>query len=174
MNPCSERKPLFVITGAPGSGKSAAVEAFAARRTEFVAFDIDWIMASASGLAGKDIRVNPSTWPAYNAVWFDILRGVSANGRVPVLFAPWNRGDLAVDYLPGWCDEVRFLLLDCDDEIRRARLLERPGWTESMIQEALEDAAVLRSEVAEIIDTDGIKHSEVAVAVLVWLKRETG
>ena len=79
---------LRIITGAPGSGKSTAMERFLRRGSGYVAFDMDWLLVSASALAQRDVQNDPDTWPAYNALWLEIIHAVYRNGVTPVLFAP--------------------------------------------------------------------------------------
>lgn len=161
---------LFVVTGAPGSGKSTAAEAFIQLRTQYLAFDIDWLGVAASNLAGKDIFSDQSTWRPYGALWFEVLHAVLRNGRVPVFFAPNDPSDFESHGLPEWCGGVEWLLLDCDDAIRRERLGRRSGWTAAMVEEALEDARVLREMVPTRVDTARQSPDEVASSILGWLE----
>jgi broad-specificity NMP kinase len=59
---------LHIVTGAPGAGKSTTLAAFLRLKSEYVAFDIDWLAQPASRLAGKDILFDPSTWKPYGEV----------------------------------------------------------------------------------------------------------
>ena len=146
-------RTLYLVTGAPGAGKTATLAEFIGLDSQFIAFDIDWLTVAASNLAGKDIMFEASTWPAYNALWFVILQAIYTNHHTPVLFAPLDPRDLARDGQPSWCDQTEWLLLDCDDDLRRLRLKQRPEWTEARIEEALADARVLRQTIPTRIDT---------------------
>lgn len=161
---------LHIVTGAPGSGKSTTLAAFLELRTPFVAFDIDWLTIPASNLAGNDIIFEPSTWPAYNALWFTILDTVARNHKQPVFFAPTSPDDLVQHHQPLWSGNVRWLLLDCPDDVRRQRLRQRPEWTEPMIAEAIADAASLRQTVALCIDTAAQDPEQVADAIRHWVE----
>lgn len=165
----SGRHTLFVVTGAPGSGKTVATGAFIRLRTPYLAFDIDWLADTASELAGRSIYFDPSTWKPYGALWFEVLRAVYRNGRTPVFFTPGDPGDFASHGLPDWCGGVEWLLLDCPDEVRLQRLHGREGWTERMIQEALDDARYLRKSVLTRVDTALNSPAQVAEAILAWL-----
>ena len=169
MNP---QCPLHIVTGAPGAGKSTSLAAFLHIESDFIAFDIDWLIQSASDLAGQDIHVARSKWQAYNALWLDFLLAVLRNRRSPVLFAPFTPADLR-NLVPPWASEVRWLLLDCPDAIRRKRLEERGRWwTESRIQGALADALYLRSEITEdVIDTNSISPAGTAMGISKWLSK---
>ena len=165
---------LHMVTGAPGAGKSTTLEAFLPLKSPYVAFDIDWLGVPASELAGKDIFFDPSMWRPYGAVWLEVLHAIHKNGKVPVFFAPTSPRDIAQDGQPTWCREVAWLLLDCDDATRRRRLLQRPGWTAAMIEEAIEDAHELRHSVALHIDTAIIEPQAVARTVHAWVAGTNG
>ena len=166
MNP---RYALNIVTGAPGAGKSTSLAAFLELESDFVAFDIDWLIDSASDLAGQDIHFARSKWPSYRSLWLDVLQAIFRNHRCPVLFALWAPTDLG-GLVPPWCAEVRWLLLDCPDAILRKRLEGRDGWIDSRIHEALADATDLRGEITEnVIDTESSTPSATARAIGKWL-----
>ena len=166
-----ERYTIAIVTGAPGAGKSATLVALLALRSDYIAFDIDWLAETASTLAGRDIRFEPATWQPYNALWFAILRAICANHQQPVLFAPLDEKDIANLGRPAWCAAIRWLLLDCDDGLRRQRLAQRPDWTPAMIEDAITDAHVLRQTVTARLDTGTRQPNAVAMAIVKWLQR---
>lgn len=162
---------LHIVTGAPGAGKSTSLLAFIRLHTPFIAFDIDWLTVSASQLAGKDIIDEPLTWPAYKAVWFELLHAVKRNHHNPVFFTPTDPNDMARDGQPEWCRRIEWLLLDCDDQLRRQRLKQRPEWTDAMIEEAIDDATRLRAMVVTHINTGVEAPESVARQIRDWLER---
>lgn len=162
---------IHVVTGAPGSGKTTALAALLRRATPHVAFDIDWLAIPASQLARSDIFFDRATWPAYTALWFEILHSVHKNGKLAIFFAPIDLHDLAAYGQPAWCERVEWLLLDCDDSTRQDRLGCRSGWTAAMIAEAIIDAHVLRGQVTERIDTGRHTPAEVAAAIVLWVEQ---
>ncbi|MEZ4725957.1 MAG: ATP-binding protein [Caldilineaceae bacterium] len=160
---------LYIVTGAPGAGKSTAVAAFLQLTTDSIAFDMDWLATPASLLAGKSIYTDPTTWPPYNALWFEILHTIHRNGKTPVLFAPLDPDDITISGKPSWCREIRWLLLDCDDATRHTRLAARPDWTATMVAEALTDAQHLREQIRHQLDTGHLSPTAVATGILEWL-----
>jgi len=167
------RHTLHFVTGAPGAGKSTTVQAFAAFGTEYVAFDIDWLADTASVVLGKSIYTDASTWEPYSLLWFTVLKMIVMNGKTPVFFTPNDPSDIEKVGLPDWCSGVEWLLLDCDDAVRRSRLGRRAQWTDDMIDEAVADARELRGWIGRKIATDQRPPNEVAAAVLAWLKETT-
>ena len=162
---------LYIVTGAPGSGKSTTLNAFLELHSDYVAFDIDWLADAASGLAGKDIFSDSSTWKPYGVLWFEVLYVVCRNGLTPVFFTPNDPRDIEQNGLPAWCSDIQWLLLDCDDQTRQVRLAQRPDWTAAMIAEAIADALLLRQSIHLQIDTGYVSPKEAAVKILDWLEQ---
>jgi broad-specificity NMP kinase len=72
---------------------------------------------------------------------------------------------------PAWCNRIRWLLLDCADEVRIQRLRDRQ-WQEEQIRDALFDAAELRrSGIDTVIRTDELDQNAVIDAINSWQGR---
>jgi len=163
--------PLCIVTGAPGSGKSTTLKTFLELHSNYIAFDIDWLAEAASDLAEKDIYSDPSTWTPYASLWFEVLHSIYKNGQTPVFFTPNDPQDIEQYGQPAWCSDIKWLLLDCDDQIRRERLVHRPDWTEVMIAEAFADARVLRQAIHLQVDTGLLSPKAIATKILDWLEQ---
>jgi hypothetical protein len=166
MNPI-----LYIVTGAPGSGKTTALAALLQRPNPYLAFDIDWLTITASHLARTDIIFDRTTWPAYNALWLEILHAVYRNGKVAIFFSPFDTNDVEQTGQAIWYQHIEWLLLDCDDVTRQMRLSARSEWSDEMITEALSDAHALRKHILERLDTGTHTPDEVAEAILRWVER---
>jgi len=163
---------LAIVTGAPGSGKSTTLNAFLDLHSPYIAFDIDWLAEAGSGLAGKDIYADSSTWKPYGLLWFEVLHAVYRNGQTPVFFTPNDPQDIEQYGQPDWCRDIKWLLLDCDDQTRRERLVHRSDWTEARIAEAIADAGALRQAIRLQVDTGLLSPKEVAAQILDWLEQD--
>jgi hypothetical protein len=161
---------LYLVTGAPGSGKTAALTALLRQSPPFLVFDIDWLTIPASRLAQRDIIFDTTTWPAYHALWWTILESVYRNGQRAVFFSPLAPGDIPHIVPPAWYDDVAWLLLDCADGTRRARLEQRLAWTTAMIAEAIRDAQGLRAQIEAQVSTDHDTPDAIAHAILQWVE----
>ncbi len=172
MNAASS-KQIFIVTGAPGAGKTTALEALLQLRDQsFVALDIDWLIAAASELAGQDVVFHPPSWRPFRRVWFELLQAILRNHQTPVLFAHINHQDVAELMLPKNII-VRWALLDCSDEARRARVAGRPRMTEAHVRDALKDAVNLRGEQHDlVVDTTELSPAKVAQQLKQWVEQD--
>src|SRR5215475_13332482 len=76
------RAPLFVVTGASGSGKTAILAPLAAAlASDCVAFDADMLLDAAGALS----RGQPIDWPAFHAALLAVAHGIAQSGRPTVL-----------------------------------------------------------------------------------------
>ena len=164
---------LTIVTGAPASGKSSTITELLQLQSKFMILDIDWIADSASRLAGKSIYTDSSTWNPYGELWSDFLHAIYKNSRSIIFFTPNTPTDIENQGALSWTDATRWLLLDCSDSIRKARLDSRVTWTEDRKLEAIEDAQELRSFEMETIDTGKHEPSEVALKVLGFANHHT-
>lgn len=169
-------KNLYFVTGTTGAGKSTTLTNLLQdnQASPYVFFDIDWLADTASGLAKSSIYEDPTTWPPYNALWFEILHSVYKNNKIPVLFCPLDPSDVTEENKPAWCDDIKWLLLDCGDDLIRERLgPDGRNWSDEKITEALEDADELRSAITTHIDSGSLTPDEVSAQVISWITSVT-
>jgi hypothetical protein len=143
------------VLGAPGSGKTAVARHLARLLPGHVVLDWDAFMRPASALAGRDIRHDPGTWPAYRAL---VRVAVDAVATVPaVLLTVGTPAELA-----GWPIST-WLLLDCADSERRRRL--SGAGRQASADDAVRDASQYRALHLPAINTTGRVPLEVAADV---------
>ena len=161
----------FIVTGAPGTGKSSVVKELLSQKPGFIIYDIDWLVEAASKLSGKDVIFDQSVWKDYRSLWFTVLQMALKNSQQVVFFAAIDKGDISelgseISNNTAWC------LLDCDDNTRKVRLEERSNWTSDQSLEAINDAKELREQIEYVINTDTKSISDVAREVRNWIESD--
>jgi hypothetical protein len=160
--------PLFVVTGASGSGKTAVFAPLARLlRGQCIPFDVDWLLDPAGELSGDQ----PIRWPAFRDAWLAVAHGVAQSGMPTVLLGPLIPQHL--DGLPArrWVQDVHFLLLDCPDDLRRERIQARPSWRSRDIEEQAGFGRWLRRNIANRVDTSYGTPEDSAGAIAAWVAR---
>jgi hypothetical protein len=158
-------EPLFVVTGASGSGKTAIFAPLArALAGRCVTFDVDWLLDAAGALSGG----RPIAWPAFWEAWLAVAHGVAQSGMPTVLL-----GSL-MPPLDGrasrqWVGDIHYLLLDCTDDLRRDRIESRPPWRQHDIEKQTAFANWLRSHIPDRVDTSDRTPDDTATAVAAWV-----
>ncbi len=166
--------PLFVVTGASGSGKTAIFPHLVDALPDYAVFDVDWLIDPLGRM--RDGR--PMDWDNFRDTWLSVAHGIAQSGRSTVLLGPFLRTQL--DPLPArqWVGPIHVAVLDCADAARRVRLECRPPWRERKIDEHIDFARHLRAAADIVVRTDDVGPSETAAEVAAWVRgdrdRSTG
>jgi hypothetical protein len=153
---------LSVLTGAPGSGKTASLAAVRDRLAGIVVVDMEAFLDAGSALAGADLRYAADHWPAYTELCRQLVGTVVDSGVECLLLTPLEPREL-----PAWpVGKVTWAVLDCPDAVRRQRLIQR-GMPEDQIEDAVHDAAVLRRLGLPVILSTGTV-AETAARIATW------
>jgi predicted ABC-type ATPase len=161
-------RPLFIVTGASGSGKTAVLAPLARRlQGRCVTFDADLLMDAAGALSGSQ----PINWPAFRDAWLAVAHGVAQSGMPTVLLGPFIPGHLQELPARRWIADIHFIALDCPDELRRARINARPPWRSRDIDEQVEFGRWLRRNIPYLVDTASGTPEETAAAIADWINR---
>jgi hypothetical protein len=135
VDPAAAIEPLFVVTGASGSGKTALFGPLARLLAgQCVTFDVDWLIDPATVLAAG----GPLDWSALRDAWLAVAHGVAQAGMPTVLLGPLIPEHLGRRPSRRWVGEIHFLVLDCSDDVRRERISARPTWRSRDIDEQTE------------------------------------
>jgi predicted kinase len=160
--------PLFIVTGASGSGKTAVFAPLARRlQGRCVTFDADLLMDAAGALSGSQ----PINWPALRDAWLAVAHGIAQSGMPTVLLAPFIPGHLQELPARRWIADIQFIVLDCPDELRRARISARPPWRSRDIDEQVEFGQWLRRNITDRVDTSSGTPQDTAAAIAAWIDR---
>jgi hypothetical protein len=161
----ADRRPVFMITGASGSGKTtvfAPLASMLARRC--VVFDVDWLLDPAQALSGaKTLAELP--WDSFWDAWFSVAHGVAQSGLPAALLGPSMSGRLDEFPVRKWIGEIYWFLLDCSDDAPRARIQARPRWRSRDIDQQIDFGRWLRDNITDQVDTTAMSPEETVRAV---------
>jgi adenylate kinase family enzyme len=151
-------RPLFVVTGASCAGKSTIVAPLARRlQGRCVTFDVD-VLLDAEG-------------PLSESRWLAIAHCVAQSGLPTVLLGPIIPECLDRLAARCWVSDIHVIVLDCPDELRRARINARPPWRSRDIDEQVKFGRWLRSNISDRVDTSSGSPDETAAAIAAWIGR---
>lgn len=156
-------RPLFVLTGASGVGKTTIVVPLQAALPDVNVFDTDALLGLSS--FGEGVH-----WDA----WLNVVYAGAQVGRSTLL-----SGTL----LPEWLEElpardligpVYIAVLHCDDRARSERLRARPEWRQSSSPEFIERhnefANALLDRGWPVFDTTSAAPVDVASSIALWVR----
>lgn len=151
--------PLFVVTGASGAGKSAVLTPLIRKlRGRCVVFDADFLMDTEG--------------PLSNSRWLAIAHCVAQSGLPTVLLGPFIPEHLESLQTRRWVADIHVMVLDCPDELRRARINARPPWRSRDIDQQVEFGRWFRRTFDDRVDTSSGTPEKTADAIVAWVERQ--
>ena len=160
-----------MLTGAPGSGKSALADILRELAPGVAVIDMDDFLEPAGSLTRVDLRSDEarSLWPAYNDLCLTMVATVVQSGVDCVLLTPLTPDEVDGSGVRATLPTtIQWGVLDCADGVRLDRLRRR-GATEAMVDDAISDAADLRAIGCLVIANDGDVR-DAAVRVQEWIE----
>jgi hypothetical protein len=155
--------PLFVITGASGTGKTTVTGPLRRLLPECVVFEGDPIS-----------QVAALGWNVFRDTWLRIACEVALSGRPTVLCTSLMPGDLEALPARKLLGPIHFGNLDCPDDVLAARLRARPSWRHSNTEEVIVThqrfAAWLREHIDPTWDTSALTPEETAGRIAAWVR----
>ena len=167
------RLPLFVVTGASGSGKSTICLALAGRLRECVVLESDilWGVVPASPDDG---------YRGYANTWLRLVKNIHQSGRPVALFGTATPETLESCAERRYLGPIHYLALVCDDDVLAARLQARPTWREAgsaafvaemqTFNRWLFDHAATTQPPMTLLDTGGSTLQHSAAIVARWVR----
>jgi len=154
--------PLFIVTGASGTGKTTITEPLRHALPAGDVFDTDIIL-----------QVAALGWDTWRNTWLRLAHAIALNGRVTVLcgsLTPDQLEPLPARKLVG---PIRFCNLDCPDTVLADRLRRRPAWRGTSTEDAIDRhqrfAAWLRANIQPCYDTSQLTPAETAERIATWI-----
>lgn len=155
--------PLFVVTGASGTGKTAITEPLRPLLPGCLVFETDVIL-----------HVAALGWDTWRNTWLQLAHAVALGGQATVLTGSFTPDQL--EHLPArkLVGPIHFALLDCPDDVLAGRLRARPAWrgtsSEAKITEHQRFAAWLRASITPCFDTSTASAADVAGQIAAWVR----
>jgi len=165
--------PLFIVTGASGSGKTVACLSLVNSLPECVVLESDilWRAEFATPEIG---------YASYRDVWLRLAKNIGQNGRPVVLCGSAIPEQYEKQPERRYFSALHYIALICDDETLTQRLKMRPQWRESgspqFIEEMLNFNRWLRENAGSttppmsLLDTTGKSVEETSKAVAEWVR----
>lgn len=132
------QQPLFIISGASGTGKTTVCLSLVSKLKECVVLEQDILWGMVPATLEDNYR-------SYRNVWLRIAKNIGQSGRPVVLCGT------AIPEQFEECPERRYfsilyyLTLVCDDDLLVERLQHRPEWRQTHTIEFLEDMVQFNS-----------------------------
>jgi hypothetical protein len=160
------RLPVFVVTGAAGSGKTALRQPLIDALPECAVFDANWLYDSTRRMSLPDSM----DWTSFRDAWLAVAHGVAQGGRATVLIGTFLPSEMAVLPARRWIGDIHFAALDCADDVRLERLASRSDWRRRDVDEELAFASLVRSSVEPAVRTDSQPPDAVAAELAAWVR----
>jgi hypothetical protein len=170
-------QPLFIVSGASGTGKSTVCQLLTGRYQEAVLLESDILWRAEFNKPEDNYR-------EYFDTWLRVCKNVSQSGKPVVLFGagvgvPENMEDCIERR---YFSEIKYLSLICSDEILAERLLQRPEWRGTRDQAFIEEHQRFNQWFINynrdnnkpsitILDTSDKPVEETAKEVEVWIRK---
>ena len=162
------RVPLFLLSGAPGAGKTVLASHLVKLARSLVVLEMDALLEDGC-LLGIPIASPEAApiWPAYNRLWLRLTAVIRRCGVPVLLLSPLLPPEVEAADTGLRNGPVKWALLDCAPG-EQARCLRARGWRRTDIEDAIHDAEQARRAIDTVFRTDVTSPDDVARQVLAW------
>jgi predicted kinase len=167
------RLPLFVVTGASGTGKTTVALRLAAEMRDYVWMESDILWRPEFDAPQEGYR-------SFRNLWLRMAKNIGQAGRPVVLIGSGTPEEFEVCAERRYFSELRYLALVCDEDTLVDRLAARPDWRKSASPEFIARMRSfngwLRQNAAKtvppmtVLDTSAISQDETARQVAGWVE----
>lgn len=167
------KMPLYIVTGASGSGKTSMIKELRRIMPEYDVFDYDVIIPFL--IKDKKYFDKEDTRKLQN-IWLRVAQDIAECGRKTILCGIIDPEDLKRSMGFKHFRQVCFLLLHCDDRTRELRLRARSKVSDKKIQynrklaHSLMEYARYNKPTVPIIDTSNTEVTKVAEQISEWIR----
>ncbi|RFU64425.1 nucleoside kinase [Peribacillus saganii] len=164
--------PLFIITGASGSGKSFVIKELRRIMPDYVVLDYDGILQFLKDDSGKVDKLQ------IQSIWLRVARNIAESGRKTIICGLIKPEDIELCKDFRFFKHIYYLILHCDEKTREIRLRERKTVKDEKIRR-INKLAKWFIEIADkyepqmpIIDTSITDVTEVAEQIRDWIHEQ--
>ena len=126
------QQPLFIITGASGSGKTTVCLELLPLLHECVILESDILWGAIPASPENNYR-------DYRNVWLRVAKNIGQNGRPLVLCGTAIPEQFETCPERRYFSTLHYLAMVCDDRLLEERLKQRPNWRQSRSVEFIEE-----------------------------------
>jgi len=164
--------PLFIITGASGTGKTTLTSKIALmdEKPDLVYLDSDMLLIG---------EFTSSGWQEYRNIWLWVCFNISQSGRPVALFGSASPPDFENALRRRYFSAIHYLALTCDSDTLEQRLVQRPEWRKSSSPEFVKshlewnqwfiDNASTANPPHSILDTTDKTLHETIMELFAWI-----
>jgi predicted kinase len=170
------RQPLFIVTGASGTGKTTVGLRLGAVLPECVVLDSDILWCKPfTELVGTHADVHP-----FRSVWLRMAKNIGQAGRPVVLLGSALPEQFESSPERRYFDRIYYVTFVCSADVLEQRLRARPAWRKSGIDEVLRemqdfnrwlrDNAPTTTPPMAVLDTTSISLEASVDFVATWVR----
>jgi predicted kinase len=171
------RQPLFIVTGASGTGKTTVGLRLGAALPECVVLDNDILWCKPF----EELHASGADPHPFRTLWLRMAKNIGQAGRPVVLLGSALPEQYESSPERRYFERVHYLTLVCSPEVLDARLRARPAWRKSGTDETretmqtfnrwLRDNAATTTPPMTVLDTTSITIEATLAAVAGWVRR---
>jgi broad-specificity NMP kinase len=165
--------PLFIISGASGSGKSTICNNLVDKMNEAIVLDCDILWQ-------EEFNTPENSYRKFNETWLRLSKNISQSGRPVVLFGAGGIPENIESCIEcRYFSNIYYLGLTCSNDILKKRLEERPKWRKSWNKEFIEGQIKFNNwfkeykskmgQKIDLIDTTEETIEETTQRIMLWI-----
>jgi broad-specificity NMP kinase len=167
--------PLFVVTGASGSGKTTAALKLSRQMKDVVVLDQDILW-------NDSFNTPEDNYYDFRNLWLRMAKNINQSGRPVVLFGSGIPDQFEKTNERRYLEKIHYLALYCQENTLVERLKARPHWRKSGSEENLKamvefnqwlkDNADFTEPKMTLLDTSEIEVADTVEAIQNWVSEK--
>lgn len=169
--------PLFVVTGASGSGKTTAALKLARQMKSVVVLDQDILW-------NDTFNTPEDNYKAFRNTWLRMAKNINQGGRPVVLFGSAIPEQFESLNERRYFEKIHYLALYCEESELESRLKARPHWRKSSSEENLKSMVEFNNWLKanadkttpkmNLLDTTKIDILDTVEGIQKWVSEKVG